>query len=149
MSYELIHIEKKEDWASYHDIRRAVLFEGRHSDIIYDDSHEDEYLPGHYPLLLKFNGNAIGTTRLDDFRDGTGAIRLVAIVESEQNKGHGRVLSRLVDDFARSIGIHTLLVNAAPEALGYYESVGWSAHDWNPEELTGIASQCVQMIRRL
>jgi GNAT superfamily N-acetyltransferase len=149
MTYALIHVQSPEDWLSYHDIRRNVLFEGKGRHGVYDDKNADEYKDGHYPLLLKFHGRAIGTTRLDNFGDGTGAIRLVAIIESEQGRGHGRILSNLVDAFARSIGISTLLVNAAPEALGYYERVGWAKHVWNPAELRGIATDCIQMRRSI
>jgi hypothetical protein len=36
----------------------------------YDETHEDEYKPNHHPLLLKLDGRAIGTARLDDFGNG-------------------------------------------------------------------------------
>ena len=91
----------------------------------------------------------IGTLRLDDLGDGTGAVRLVAITRSEQGKGHGRAMGEMCDAIARSLGMAMLLVNAAPEALAYYERTGWERHVWNPAELVGIAATCIQMRKRL
>jgi N-acetylglutamate synthase-like GNAT family acetyltransferase len=98
---------------------------------------------------LKLDGGAIGTTRLDDFGNGTGAVRLVAIVGDLQRPGHGRKLGELVEDYARSLGMTTLFVNAAPDAVGYYEKFGWHRFKWDETELSGIASDAIQMTKSL
>ena len=41
--------------------------------------------------------------------------------------------------------INTLLVNAAPEAVGYCEKMGWEACTWDKTELSGIAAGAKQM----
>jgi N-acetylglutamate synthase-like GNAT family acetyltransferase len=76
-------------------------------------------------------------------------VRLVAIATDVQRRGHGRVLSALVENYARSLGLRILLVNAAPEAVGYYEKMGWRAHSWDEAELTGIAAGSKQMIKAI
>jgi N-acetylglutamate synthase-like GNAT family acetyltransferase len=129
-------------------MRRKVLWE-RRGLVNYDENHADEYKTANHPLLLKLNGRAIGTVRLDDFGNGTGAIRLVAIESEFQRQGHGRVLSDLVEKYARRLGIKTLYVNAAPEAVGYYAKLGWTPEIWDKAELAGIASECLQMSKRL
>ncbi len=88
---------------------------------------------------------SIGTTRLDDFGNGSGALRLVGISTEVQGKGHGSALSALVEDYARHLGLKLLFVNAVPEAIGYYEKMGWELYDWNEAELIGILSDCKQM----
>lgn len=143
-SYELIKVTDSNHWQAYHDIRRQVLWENR-GKRGYDDKHGDETLPNHHPLLLLLNNTPIGTTRLDDFTDGHGVVRLVAISDVFQRRGHGRQLSSLVEEFARSLGIKTLYVNAAPEALGFYKKLGWEFYEWDADELTGIAGDCRQM----
>jgi GNAT superfamily N-acetyltransferase len=145
MSYTLARPLTDKDWRVFHEIRRKVLFEGRHRDVVYDENHPHDRAPNNQPLLLKLDGQPLGTVRLDDFGNGTGCVRLVAIIQAEQGRGHGRELGRLVDELARSIGIHTLYVNAAPEAVGFYEKGGWVRHVWDPVELAGIAEACVQM----
>ncbi len=149
MTYTLVLVESSQQWEALHDIRRSVLFEGRHADVVYDANHPDDRAAGNLPLLLTRDGEPIGTARLDDFGDGTGAIRLVAVVVSMQGQGHGRALCDRVEELARSRGIDTLYVNAAPEALGYYYALGWKPYDWSLAELIGIAADCVQMRKSL
>lgn len=148
MKYQLLLVRREEDWTSYHSIRRDVLWKARGRNN-YNDKHPDEYLPGNHPLLLKLEGHAVGTTRLDDFRNGTGAVRLVAIRRNVQRQGHGIKLAAMVEDFASSLGLQTLFVNAAPDAVGYYRKMGWEFFTWDPVELSGIASDCVQMKKML
>ena len=105
--------------------------------------------PANTPLLLKHDGRPVGTIRLDDLGDGTGVVRLVAVVQDVQGRGHGRAMSQLWDERARAKGLRTLYVNAAPEAVGFYEKMGWERHVWDAAELVGIAADCVQMRKRL
>ena len=70
MAYVLVRTADDADWRAYHDIRRLVLWEERGLSG-YDATRPEERLPDHHPLLLKFNAQACGTTRLDDLRDGT------------------------------------------------------------------------------
>jgi N-acetylglutamate synthase-like GNAT family acetyltransferase len=146
--HELIRVTTKRDWQDYHSIRRRVLWEQRGL-TNYDEAHEDEYKPGNYPLLLKRNGRAIGTVRLDDFGNGSGAVRLVAIEPELQRQGHGRVLSEHVENYAHRLGIKKLYVNAVPEAIGFYDKLGWKPEPWGKDELVGIASDCLQMSKPL
>ena len=137
------------DWQAFHHIREAVLWTARGKSG-YERRHSDDYdVPRNHPLLLKVDGRPVGTMRLDDFGNGTGCVRLVAIAASEQGRGHGRSLSRLWEDAARGLGLQTLYINAAPEALGFYEKLGWERHVWDEEELAGIASDCIQMRKQL
>ncbi len=144
MGYQLIKVTTESDWLDYHSLRREVLWEARGLSG-YDERHGDEYLPANHPLLLKLDGRSIGTTRLDDFQNGTGAVRLVAIAVDLQRCGHGRALSALVENYARRLGLRTLFVNAVPDATGYYEKMGWEFYTWDQSELIGIASDCKQM----
>jgi GNAT superfamily N-acetyltransferase len=148
MSYELVKVSTDEDWQSYHDIRRKVLWEDR-GKTGYNPANADEYLPAHHSLLLKLDGKPIGTTRFDNFGNGTGAVRLVAVISEGQNRGHGRELGRLVENYARQFSVTALLVNAAPEAVGYYEKTGWTRHSWDKTVLCGIAAECVQMRKQI
>ena len=114
VAYELVHVKSDADWLSYHAIRRDVLWEARGL-TGYDDKRPEERLPNRYPLLLKLDNRAIGTTRLDDRGDDTGIVRLVAIRRDVQRQGHGRKLGAMVDEFAVKLGLHTLFVNAHAE----------------------------------
>jgi N-acetylglutamate synthase-like GNAT family acetyltransferase len=148
VSYELIEVRAERDWREYRSIRRRVLWE-RRGRTNYDDNHADERSLANHPLLLRWDGRAIGAVRLDNFGNGTGAVRLVAIEPDLQRQGHGRVLSDCVENYARSLGIRILYVNAALDAVGYYEKLGWRPELWNEDELVGIAAECRQMSKRL
>jgi hypothetical protein len=88
--YELVQASSPEDWEALHNLRRSELFAQR-GDVTYDADHPDDRAPNHFPLILKFRDQRIGTARLDLFENGGAAIRLVAIARQEQCKGHGRV----------------------------------------------------------
>jgi N-acetylglutamate synthase-like GNAT family acetyltransferase len=148
MRYELVKVTTESDWREYHSLRAHVLWDARGRGR-YNERHPDEYLPSNHPLLLKLDGRSIGTTRLDDLGDRRGIVRLVAIAADVQRRGHGQVLSTLVEDYARRLGLKSLLVNAAADAVGYYEKMGWRAYAWDEAELTGIASECKQMTKPL
>ncbi len=149
MTYQLVEVAEAQDWADFHAIRRVELFEAKGRFGIYDDRHPDDYADFAHPYLLKRDGRALGTTRLDLFGQGRAAIRLVAIKAAEQSRGHGRVLEQMVAERARGFGVDTLLVNAAAEAVGFYEKTGWERFEWDPAELVNIAGACIQMRKLL
>jgi GNAT superfamily N-acetyltransferase len=148
MSYELVKVTTESDWREYHSLRRHVLWEAR-GQSGYDDKRPGEYVATNTPLLLKLNGRPIGTTRLDHLGDRRAVVRLVAVAADVQRQGHGRILSELVEGYARRLGVNTLLVNADPDAVGFYKKLGWETHVWDETELTGIASDCTQMTKAL
>ncbi len=147
--YALAVVTTPEEWEDYHRIRRQELFEAKGRIGIYDQNRPEERAPGNYPLLLKIRGNGIGTTRLDVRPDGTAVIRLVAITKIGQGAGHGRVLANMVEDFARQKGVKKFLVNADPNAVGYYEKLGFEREDWDPSELVGISANSIQISKSL
>ncbi len=149
MTYALVAVVDPADWASFHAIRRVELFEAKGRFGVYNDQHPDDTADFAHPFLLKVDGRPIGTTRLDLLGDGRAAIRLVAVTASAQGRGHGRVMEELVTERARELGVHTMLVNAAADAVGFYEKTGWDVFEWDPGELVSIAAACIQMRKLL
>jgi GNAT superfamily N-acetyltransferase len=149
MNYELSIVTTPEEWELYHFIRRTELFEARDNAPVYDPNNADEFLPGHFPLLLKLNGTGIATTRLDLRGEGLAIVRLVAVIRSEQRKGHGRVLAARTEAFAREKGVTKLVVNAASDAVRFYQRIGFVAELWDPTELAGWNASSVQMAKCL
>jgi len=145
--HDLVVVTTPEEWDAYHSIRRTELFEARGR--IYDPNDPDEFAATHFPLLLKWSGIGIGTTRLDIHSADVGIVRLVAIMKSEQGKGHGRILAVRTEAFARERGIRKLFVNAAANAVGFYERIGFRPASWDASELVGWNSDSVQMAKSL
>ncbi|PDQ21108.1 GNAT family N-acetyltransferase [Mesorhizobium sanjuanii] len=123
-----IHLKRVEsdgDWAAYHRIRKRVLWEDRGLGG-YDERHPDDRLAGNHPLLLLYNGATVGTARLDVVDQRLGVVRLVAIESCLQRRGFGRTLMQEVESYARGLGLERLEVNAAKDAEGFYQRLGWA-----------------------
>ncbi|WP_055049468.1 GNAT family N-acetyltransferase [Devosia sp. A16] len=147
MTYQLRELASPDDWEAMHRIRLETLFtQERHPGLVYDRAHPDDTEPAHRKFLLMLDGVPIGTTRLDP-RDEGGILRLVAIVPGLQRQGHGSVLEALLIDYARARGMKRLWLNAAPEAVGFYEKLGWTPQVWDEEEFVSFARDCVQMTK--
>jgi GNAT superfamily N-acetyltransferase len=149
MGYELVTVTRPDEWEAYHAIRRVELFEARGRIGVYDADHPDDRAPDHFPLLLKWNGRPIATTRLDVRKSGFAMVRLVAVVKAEQRRGHGRALAARTEAFARARGVTRLLVNAAADAVGFYERIGFVPEVWDAAELVGWNADSVQMAKSL
>lgn len=150
MSLELRAVETDSDWSAMHDLRRRVLFApGRHAvDIEYDSNHPDDRAENQVPHVLVLDGRVIGVARLD-VRPDHGVVRLVAIEPDLQGQGYGRMMDAMLTEKGFELGLRELRVNAAPDAVGFYEGCGWQRNSWAPDELTGIAADCVQMTKPL
>jgi GNAT superfamily N-acetyltransferase len=140
-NYRLSRPASAEEWAAYHEIRRRVAFEAEEG--IEDDP--DELAQNHFPLLLKCGAEPIGTIRVDSLNNGNAALRLVAIHPTHQGAGHGRVLLREAEGFARDIGCRRAVVYATPEAAGFYAAVGYIEDEFDDNYFGGI----VQMAKAL
>lgn len=123
--HELRTPQSDEEWRVFHAIRRKVLFENRGKAEAYIENHPDDSKPGNHPLVLLYRGDVIGVLRIDV--DGTVAwLRRVAIRDDLQRAGHGRVLLRLAEGFAKTAGCNEIRSNAAVEAVGFYERCGYT-----------------------
>ncbi|MGO7588114.1 GNAT family N-acetyltransferase [Rhizobium leguminosarum] len=120
----VVQVSSYEHWNAYHDIRRAVLFEARGL-IGYDANHPDDRRDGHFPLLLLLENTPVGVARLD-LTEQTACVRTVAIRAECQGKGYGRMLMVGLEKFASQHEVKRLLVNAARDAVGFYEALGWT-----------------------
>lgn len=120
------------EWASYHAIRRRVLFELRGNAAAYDANHPDEHRPGRHPFLLWAAGAPIGVIRVDV--EGTVAtLRRVAIRDDVQRRGHGRRLLEAAERFARQRGCTRVETHADPDAVRFYERCGYTRADPAPQ----------------
>jgi GNAT superfamily N-acetyltransferase len=130
--------QNDEEWRAFHAIRRKVLFENRGKSETYDQNHPDDSKPGNHPLVLVYGDNVIGVLRLD-IAAPVGWLRRVAIREDLQRHGHGRVLLRLAEAFAKTHGCDEVRSNAAVEAFGFYERCGYMRDLSRPAPVNSVA----------
>jgi GNAT superfamily N-acetyltransferase len=113
-----------EEWLAFHAIRRKVLFENRGKSESYIEDHPDDLEPDHHRLILLYKGFVIGVIRVD-VCEPLAWFRRVAIRKDLQRVGHGRVLLRLAEAFAKAEGCNKVRSNAAVEAVEFYERCGY------------------------
>ena len=109
---------------AFHAIRRKALFENRGKSESYIENHPDDSKAGNHPLIFLYEGVVIGVVRVD-IDETVAWLRRVAIRDDQQRLGHGRVLLRLAESFAKSKGCKEMQSNAAVEAIGFYERCGY------------------------
>ena len=123
--YELRAPRNEREWLALHAIRRKVLFENRGKFDTYIENHPDDFKTGHHPLILVHQEVVVGVIRVE-VCEMVAWFRRIAIQENLQRLGHGRVLLRLAEDFAKSEGCTEVRSNAAVEAVGFYERCGYT-----------------------
>jgi RimJ/RimL family protein N-acetyltransferase len=124
--HRLVRPLSKDEWETYHSIRRSVLWEARGAEKDYDANHPDERAANNHPFVLFFGSDPVGAVRVDLDSNGHEAVfRKVAIVAKHQRQGHGSSLMRLVEDFAVRNGCPRFVVNVARDAIGFYSKLGY------------------------
>ena len=125
IEHELRPSASDDEWRAFHAIRRKVLFENRGKGETYVENHPDDSAPGNHPLILLYKGDVIGVLRLD-VEKTVAWLRRVAIREDLQRCGHGTVLIRLAEAFAKAEGCREMRTNAAVESVQFYERCGYA-----------------------
>jgi GNAT superfamily N-acetyltransferase len=122
--YQLRAPANEAEWQSYHEIRRAVLWEARGQGSVYDPNRPDERLPNRFARILFFENVPVGVLRID-IEPPKAIFRRVAVKVGHQRKGHGRVMLMLAEEFARKHECISVESDVAPDAVGFYESCGF------------------------
>lgn len=122
--YQLRAPTNEAEWQSYHEIRRAELWEARGQGSVYDLNRPDERLANRFAQILFFEDVPVGVLRID-IEPPNAIFRRVAVRHEHQRKGHGRVMLMLAEEFARKHECVCVRSNVAPEAVGFYESCGF------------------------
>src|SRR5687767_5974310 len=135
--HELRPPASDEEWREFHAIRRKVLFENRGKGDTYIENHPDDFKPGHHPLVLVYQGIVIGVIRVEVV-ESVAWFRRVAIRDDLQGAGHGRVLLRLAEAFAKAAGCTEIRSNAAVEAVEFYERCGYERDPSSPSPINSV-----------
>src|SRR5262245_2181013 len=138
LNYELHRPSNDDEWRAFHTIRREVLFENRGKGDTYIKNHPDDFKLGNHPIVLLHKGNVIGVVRID-ISERVAWFRRVAIREDLQRLGHGRILLRLAEAFAKAEGCSEARCNAAVEAVGFYERCGYVADTSVPTPANSVS----------
>ena len=144
-AHRLLPVDTHDQWRTYDDMRRRMLWENRGLFGVYQENHPDERKPRNHPMLLLFHGDPIGVVRIDIDRDAAEAtMRRVAITETEQRRGHGRALVQLVEQFAAREGCRRVIVGSAEDAQRFYEKCGYTTRAPGSKQMWKDISDCEQ-----
>ena len=56
---------------------------------------------------------------------GTGEAEVEQLYSDKKGKGYGRLAMRAAEDLARAMGAHEMLIEAVPQAVGFYLKLGY------------------------
>ena len=133
--------------AAIHDLRDAVLFEGRGRSN-YDRHHPDDLSLANHFMGFWQDSELIGTLRVDFLDSETAALRLVAVAPRLQRSGIGRKMIAAAERFIVMAGCSRVVTNAAVDAVEFYSRLGYEEAPWeDPGE--GAAERTVPMQKRL
>ncbi|WNS43678.1 GNAT family N-acetyltransferase [Paenibacillus sp. MMS20-IR301] len=111
--------------AGVYEVRTKAFVEGqgipRQSE--FDEAYGGQY---HY-LLLEENGQAVATARINLNPAEYAKIERVGVIPEHQHKGYGRILIGAAEDWIRELGIQRIVITSQQQAVGFYESLGYTA----------------------
>jgi predicted GNAT family N-acyltransferase len=148
--YHLLNAKLPSQRDACHAIRKAEIFDKRPNKGSYNSSHPDDRNPDkHLMVLINNNDTVVGTCRLDHVSGKPDIIiRLVAITRKWQGRGLGRRMMEEAFLIAEAHGKSLMHVNAAADAVGFYERLGFDRNDWNPSD-NGRSATNIQMTKTI
>lgn len=88
----------------------------------------DEIYGGQYNyLLLEEKETAVATARINLVHKEYAKIERVGVIPDFQYKGYGRILIEAAESWIRELGIRKIVITSQRQAVGFYESLGYTA----------------------
>lgn len=134
--------------AAMHDLRDAVLFNGRGRSG-YDRHHPDDRSAANHFMSFWQGGELLGTLRVDFLGCETAVLRLVAIEPRFQRRGIGRAMIAVAERFISTAGRSRVVTNAAIDAVGFYSRLGYEQAPWDDPGEKMAGEEIVAMQKRL
>ena len=129
--YDLRPVRSPCEWDAYHAIRQDAIFAALLPGQPYDECDAAEFAPGHFPHVLVYDGEIIGTVRIDLIGEKEVGLRLIGVRGDLQRRGHGRALLRFAEQAARALGKTEIVINAHPSSLAFYVANGYREGAWD------------------
>ncbi|WP_042197083.1 GNAT family N-acetyltransferase [Paenibacillus camerounensis] len=111
--------------AGVYEVRNKTFVQGqgipRHLE--FDETYGVQY---HY-LLLEENETAVATARINLTHADYAKIERVGVIPEYQQKGYGRILIEAAESWISELGIHKIVITSQQKAVGFYESLGYTA----------------------
>lgn len=111
--------------AGVYGVRTRTFVEGQGipRQLEFDEVYGGQY---HY-LLLEENEQAVATARINLNHGEYARIERVGVVPEFQHQGYGRKLIGAAEQWIRELGIQRIVITSQQQAVGFYESLGYTA----------------------
>lgn len=121
--------KNKQELEAYYDLRwkilRAPWQQEKGSER--DDLEQQSY----HRVVLNEQNNIVAVGRLNQSSQFDGHIRFMAVDESVQGQGVGKLLLLALESVAREAGIKRLYLAARESAIGFYQNLGYESHGFS------------------
>lgn len=132
---EIIKAEKPWELAGVAYVRAQTMAVGL--DIPFTIEFDEESLDPYTFVLVLDEGKPVGTCRLEKLNDYTAQIERVIVLTDRQKSGIGREMITQAEKWLRADGTEKVVITSRDEAVGFYESLGYTA-DWDRVEETDV-----------
>lgn len=123
MGIEIRSPKTQEEWDVYYDLRYRVLREPLDQPRGSEKNEGDE-TGEHFALFEDDVIKAIA--RLDHSGENIGQVRFVAVDQSLQGKGYGRMIMEATEKRSVERGDHTMILHARDYAVDFYLKLGYT-----------------------
>lgn len=120
---EITSPKSKDDFKKYFHLRWKILRAPWNEP---EGSEQDEYEDNSFHIMAIDNNSVIGVARLQNIQPGQAQIRYMAVDDTCQNKGIGRLIVEHIESYARNNSISEIILHARENAVGFYEKLGYT-----------------------
>jgi N-acetylglutamate synthase-like GNAT family acetyltransferase len=132
------------EWRQYYALRWRILRSPWQAGGPEREPDEDASV---HRMLCSDADEVLAVGRLHRVDADTGQIRFMAVAEGHQRRGYGTRLLRSLENAARELGLHTLILQAREQAVPFYRHQGYQLVE--PSFLLFDAIQHYLMRKRL
>lgn len=117
------------EWQEYHRIRKQQIFDS--INIKYDPNHPTITIDNHHHFVLYKNTEIIAAAHIEFLNDNEAALRSLAVDGSQQNKGFGKYMMQLLEEWLKHKNVKVLKMHARPTAESFYRKLGYVNMEFN------------------
>lgn len=99
-----------------------------------DDDEDDSY-----HVMVTEGDEAIGVARLQNIAPGQAQVRYMAVTETHQGKGIGRMIMQHIEHYAKTHDIDEIFLHARENAVNFYVALGY-----RQTEKSYVLFDCIQ-----
>ena len=111
------------DWEAYYHLRWTVMRAPLGQP---PGSERDDLEASAFHRFIRDAGAVVATGRLHLCDTSTAQVRYMAVAESHQGRGLGRIILNALEEEARRQGVTRIWLNARITAVGFYANCGYA-----------------------